>query len=113
MSETTPETGAAEVPAEGGEHETLGHLSERVDRLAGMLERFLEGSGGHAPAEPPDIKGEVRAAVREVQAADKAKAEKAAEQQSLQEQIADLKAKVETPPFEYRPVTNRMGWAKP
>ena len=117
MSEQTGTSPEPESPSElqnGGEGESLSHLSERVDRLAGMLEQFLNGAPRPGEqAEPPDIKAEVRAAVREVQAKDKAKAEREAEAQSLQDQIADLKAKVETPPFEYRPVTNRMGWAKP
>ena len=112
-----PESTEQETPAgdeTGGGDPTLHQLAERVDRLAGMFERFMEGGGGQrAEPEPPDIKAEVREAVREVQAKDKAKAERAAEQQSLAEQVAELKAKVETPPFEYRPVTNRMGWAKP
>jgi hypothetical protein len=114
MSEPATETPTGhEAPAEGGGDPTLHQLAERVDRLTGMFERFMEGGGQQAEPEPPDIKAEVREAVREVQAKDKAKADRAAEQQSLADQVADLKAKVETPPFEYRPVTNRMGWAKP
>jgi hypothetical protein len=51
--------------------------------------------------------------VREVQAKDKAKADRAAEQQSLADQVKDLKAKVETAPQEYKRATQAMGWNRP
>jgi hypothetical protein len=76
---------------------------------------FLKGGAGK-PAEPEperDIKAEVREAVREVQRQDKDKAAKVEEEQSLKDQVAELKAKVETPPFEYRRVTQAMGWNRP
>jgi hypothetical protein len=113
MAEET-ETTEAETPDAPG-HE--GSTDERLDRVETTLAEvlaFLKGSGPAKAEEPErDIKAEVRDAVREVQAKDKAKADKAAEEQSLKDQLADLKAKVETPPFEYRRVTQVMGWNKP
>jgi ElaB/YqjD/DUF883 family membrane-anchored ribosome-binding protein len=118
MSETPAETPAEPDAGPGHEHgqsddPTLHQLAERVDRLTGMFERFMEGGGGQAEPEPPDIKAEVREAVREVQAKDKAKADRAAEQQSLADQVKDLKAKVETAPQEYKRATQAMGWNRP
>jgi len=84
-----------------------------MDRLEALVERFIEGTTNRPEPEAPDIKAEVRAAVREVQKSDKDKEAKAAEQQSIQDQIAELKAAVEKPPQEFRRVTERMGWAKP
>jgi hypothetical protein len=121
MSE--PATEAAAEPEAGpghehgqSEHPTLPQLAERVDRLADAFERFMEGGGGQQAEpepEPPDIKAEVRAAVREVQAKDKAKADREAEQQSLADQVKDLKSKVEQAPQEYKKATNAMGWNRP
>lgn len=116
--QTTPP--ADDEPGAGPGHETgqgndptLHQLAERVDRLAGMFEKFMEGSGQPAEPDRPDIKGEVREAVREIQARDRAKAEKAAEEQSIKEQIGEIKAKLEQAPQEYRRVTQAMGWNRP
>ena len=106
---TEPET--PEPSHEGSEENRLHRLEEQM----GEVLNFLRGGQGRAEAEPerPDIKAEVREAVREVQRQDKDKAEKAEAQKSLADQVAELKAQVEKPPFEYRRVTNVMGWAKP
>jgi hypothetical protein len=48
-----------------------------------------------------------------VQAKDKAKADREAEQQSLADQVKDLKSKVEQAPQEYKKATNAMGWNRP
>lgn len=112
----SPEAEAAPPPTEegGGGGDTL---SDRMDRLEALVERFIEGSGQREQAEPPDIKAEVRAAVRQVQEADrKAKDREAAEtehQQSIEERIKGLEHKLEDKPFEYKRSTNMMGWAKP
>src|SRR5215469_3343190 len=95
---------------------TLASLDGRLDRLESMIENFISGGSGQQ-AEAPDIKAEVRAAVREVQAKDKAKADKetadAAAAQSIEDRIKHLEHKTEDAPMEYRPVTNFLGWAKP
>lgn len=108
------EDGHPDAPA--GDHDpTVHQLAEKVDRLAHMFEQFMEGGGGHAEAEPPDIKAEVRAAVREVQAKEKKKADDEAAAQSIQDQLTELRHKVETPPAEH--VSKRssrvMGWHVP
>ena len=109
----------AALPAEGeGGHgdPTLASLDGRLDRLESLLENFISGSSGQEQ-EAPDIKAEVRAAVREVQAKDKAKADKDAEQaaaaQSIEDRIKHLEHKTEEAPMEYRRATNMLGWAKP
>ena len=111
-----PETAEPEAPA-AEEHDGEGSLETRVGRIESAVEQIRElltgGGGPREEPEAPDIKAEVRAAVREVQAKDAAKAAKAEEQQSLAEQVASLKAKVETAPQEYKKATNAMGWNRP
>jgi hypothetical protein len=105
-----------EAPS-GSEPTHEGSDDARLTRLEnGLAEVLAFLKGGEAKAEPEperDIKAEVREAVREVQRQDKDKAAKAEEAKSLQDQIADLKAQIETPPFEYRRVTQAMGWNRP
>ena len=114
QQQAAPQSGEAE----GGGHgdPTLASLDGRLDRLESLIENFISGGSG-GQAEAPDIKAEVRAAVREVQAKDKAKADKetadAAEAQSIEDRIKHLEHKTEDAPMEYRPVTNFLGWAKP
>lgn len=104
----------AETPSGGHDGEALEARVGRIEDAIGQIRDMLTGGGGQqAEPEPPDIKAEVRAAVREVQAKDKAKAEREAEQQSLADQMASLKAKVETAPQEYKKATNAMGWNRP
>ena len=117
MSETT-ETEAGPAPADGetgtGDHDpTLHQLSEKVDRLAGLVEQFITGNAAQPEAEPPDIKREVREAVREVQTADKAKAAKEEHAQSIEDRIGQVERKLEEAPMEFKRATERMGWAKP
>lgn len=113
MTDTPPEppTTPPAEPSEPAGGPTVDSLDARLDRIEEMIKGFF----GREPeqAEAPDIKGEVRAAVREVQAADKAKAAKAEQEQSITDQIAELKAKVETAPQEYKRATQRMGWNRP
>ena len=115
MSEPATETPAE--PAAPAEHDGEGSLETRVGRIESAGEQIRElltgGGGQREEPEAPDIKAEVRAAVREVQAKDKARADKAAEEQSLKEQVANLQAKVETAPQEYKKATNAMGWNRP
>jgi len=108
---------APEVESGGGHGDpTLASLDGRLDRLESLIENFISGSS-RGEAEAPDIKAEVRAAVREVQAKDKAKAEKetadAAAAQSIEDRIKHLEHKTEDAPMEYRRATNVLGWAKP
>ena len=109
---------AAPPEDEGSGHgdPTLASLDGRLDRLESMIENFISGGSG-GQAEAPDIKAEVRAAVREVQAKDKAKADKetadAAAAQSIEDRIKHLEHKTEDAPMEYRRATNMLGWAKP
>jgi hypothetical protein len=106
--EETPEP---EAPSHEGSDDA--RLTRLENSLAEVL-TFLKGGEARAEPEPErDIKAEVREAVREVQRQDRDKAAKAEEAKSLQDQIADLKAQVETPPFEYRRVTQAMGWNRP
>jgi hypothetical protein len=112
VTDTPPEPPAAPAePSEPAGGPTVDSLDARLDRLEDMIKGFF--GQQPEPAEAPDIKGEVRAAVREVQAADKAKAAKADQEQSIADQLADLKAKVETAPQEYKRATQRMGWNTP
>jgi hypothetical protein len=113
VTDTPPEPPATPPaePAEPAGGPTVDSLDARLDRLEDMIKGFFGQQPGQA--ETPDIKGEVRAAVREVQAADKAKADKAAEQKSLADQVAELKAEVEKAPQEYKRATQRMGWTTP
>ena len=113
MSETAPEAepAAAEDGAAAGDGDpTLHQLAERVDRLAGLFEQFMEGGGGQAEPEPVDIKRQVREAVREVAKADKDKAAEAEHSQSIEDRLADLEHKAERTPREFKKATQRMGW---
>ena len=84
------------------------------------LKDWIMGQGG-SPSRVedgrPDIKAEVRAAVREVNAADrKAKDREAAETekaQSIEDRISALEHVPEDKPMEWKKSTNLMGWAKP
>lgn len=104
-----------EVPAEpSGEGGTEARLDSLESKLTEVLD-FLRGSNAR-PAQPEperDIKAEAREAVREVQAAEKKRTAAEQERQSLADEVAHLKAVVETPPEEYRKVTQAMGWNRP
>ena len=115
MSEQAPEETAGPAATEdgaaaGGDDPTLHQLAERVDRLAGLFEQFMEGGGGHAEPEPVDIKRQVREAVREVAKADKDKAAEAEHSQSIEDRLASLEHKAERTPREFKKATQRMGW---
>jgi len=101
----------------GGDDPTLHQLSAKVDRLAELVSGFIGGSQRGGDAGQPDIKAEVRAAVREVQRADRAAADREAaeteKQQSIEDRISALEHVPEEKPFEYKRSTSLMGWAKP
>jgi hypothetical protein len=105
--------GAPDAPGhDGGTDERL----SRIETTLAEVISFLKGGGGPAAdpePEAPDIKAEVRKAVREVQQADRDRAAKAAEQESIKDQIGSIKAMLEKPPQEYRRATQAMGWNKP
>jgi len=109
MSEATPEPPAEEPGAEP----TVGNLDDRLDRVEGTLAEVLALLKGQTKAdepEAPDIKKQVRDAVREVQRADGEKAARAEEERSIREQIGEIKAALEHQPREYKAATRRMGW---
>lgn len=118
QSESTPaaaEDGQVADAAAGGDSDpTLHDLAGRVDRIAGMLEQLLDG-GKKAEPERPSIKAEVRQAVRDVMSHEEEKKAEKAEAQSIQDQLTELRHKVETPPAEH--VSKRssrvMGWHVP
>jgi hypothetical protein len=121
VTETAPETAgpaAAEDghpgTAAGGDDPTVHQLAGKVDRLTSMVEQLL-GGGGKEEAETPDIKAEVRAAVREVQAKEKRKADDEAAAQSIEDRIGQLEKKAETPPADHEAKRSSrvMGWARP
>jgi hypothetical protein len=108
-----PETTEPDAPEPDGQP-TVASLDARLDRIEQAIREFFAQPGqAEELAAAPDIKAEVRAAVAEVQAADKADQEQAAAELSLKEQIGQLRAQVEKPPQEYKRATERMGWAKP
>jgi hypothetical protein len=112
---------AQEEAADGGDHGSgLESRLERVEAAMSELKDWIMGQGGspsRVEDSRPDIKAEVRAAVREVNAADrKAKDREAAEtekQQSIEDRISALEHVPEDKPMEWKRSTNLMGWAKP
>jgi hypothetical protein len=116
-----PPAAQEETAADGGDHGSgiEGRL-ERVEAAMSELKDWIMGQGG-SPSRVedgrPDIKAEVRAAVREVNAADrKAKDREAAETekaQSIEDRISALEHVPEDKPMEWKRSTNLMGWAKP
>ena len=119
--EQTETPAAGQEAADSGDHGSgiEGRL-ERVEAAMSELKDWIMGQGG-SPGRVedgrPDIKAEVRAAVREVNAADrKAKDREAAETekaQSIEDRIAALEHVPEDKPMEWKRSTNLMGWAKP
>jgi len=112
VAETDSETAAPEEPS--GEP-TVDNLDDRLDRVESTMAEvlaFLKGGGQPKAGEPeaPDIKRQVREAVREVQKADGEKAAKAEEEQSIKDQIGELRAALERKPREHKRATRRMGW---
>src|SRR5262249_16324363 len=110
---TEPETSEPDAPAEPG-HE--GSTDERLSRIETTLADVIGllkggGQGNGAPvAEPeaPDIKAEVRAELAKLRSKEKADKDKAAEQQSIHDQLGEIKAALEQAPQEYRRVTQAM-----
>ena len=118
MADGEQEPAAQDTPPAGGRTDpSLHELAGRVDRLTGLVEQLLHGGGGQHDGggddTGPDIGAQVREAVAEIRAAEAAEAEQAEQAQSVRDQLADLKAKVEQPPAEYRKVTNTLGWNRP
>jgi ElaB/YqjD/DUF883 family membrane-anchored ribosome-binding protein len=101
--------------AAGQDDPTVHELAGKVDRLTSMVEQLLGGGKEEPAAEAPDIKAEVRAAVREVQAKEKKKADDEAEAQSIQDRIGHLEKRAETPPADHeaKRSSRMMGWARP
>jgi hypothetical protein len=119
--EQTETPAAGQEAADGGDHGSgLESRLERVEAAMSELKDWIMGQGG-SPSRMedsrPDIKAEVRAAVREVNAADrKAKDREAAETekaQSIEDRISALEHVPEDKPMEWKRSTNLMGWAKP
>ena len=101
----------AEAPPEAPSGE--GGTEKRLDSLESKMEQlldFLKGGAGISRPEPeaPDMKAQMRDAVREVQAADKAKATRAEAEESLRERIAHLEHMAEVKPVEYNAHTKAL-----
>jgi len=111
-----PETETTEAPAEPGHDGSTDERLSRIETTLSDVIAFLKG-GQAAPAETepeaPDIKAEVRAELRKLQAADRDKEAKAAEQESIKDQIGSIKAMLEKQPQEFKRATKIMGWAEP
>lgn len=111
----TTEAPEAEAPAEGGDKPTLAEVDQRQDRLESKLDQVIDFlKGGAAPAakaepETPDIKAEAREAVREVQAADRKREQRATVETEMRERLAHLEKLAEVKPVEYNPHT-RWWW---
>src|SRR5215468_2072950 len=113
MAEQQTEHEEPAAPDEPGHDGTNDERLSRIETTLAEVIEFLKGGGPPttAEAEPErDIKAEMREAIREVQAADKAKADKAQAAQSVQDQIGELRAAIERQPREYKKATRRMGW---
>jgi hypothetical protein len=121
QDEKPPAGTLEDKPADGSDHGSgLESRLERVEAAMSELKDWIMGQGGspsRVEDSRPDIKAEVRAAVREVNAADrKAKDREAAETekaQSIEDRISALEHVPEDKPFEYKRSTSLMGWAKP
>ena len=103
----TAETPPAEVPDGGSQ-------ADRLDKVESTLQQVLDFLKGGGPAQPvqaepvPDIKAEVREAVRTVQREDKSKADKVAAAQSIEDRLGSLEHKTEIKPVEYNAHTRAI-----
>jgi len=114
---TEPETSEPDTPDAPGHDGDTGERLSRIETTLAEVISFLRGGGGQPEpaAEPqaPDIKREVREELAKLRSKEKADKDKAAEQQSIHDQLGKIQAALEQAPQEYRRVTQAMGWNKP
>ena len=115
MTEQTTET-SAEPDGEGERIQSLTALSDKVDRLAGMVEKLVGGGQRETPAEPAaeadgDTRAQTRQAAAEIARRKAAREARAARDAESEARLKAVEDKVrEKPPAEYRRVTRFMRW---